>query len=122
MRPSRRDFLRFSLALGGLSSSAEAAEGEPPLVVLQPLGATVPAAELEAVSSAILAFYAVRVTVAEPLQLPKRAFYAKRQRYRAQRLLEFLGGAAAGGGHVMFGLAAVGLLAAKGPCGGFGGL
>jgi archaemetzincin len=117
MRPGRRELLRLPLTLAGLSlvRGAWAAEGEPPLVVLQPLGTTVPAAELAAVSGAIAAFYAVRVTVAEPLQLPRSAFYAKRQRYRAERLLDFLVASGKPGARVMLGLAAVDISTSKAP-------
>jgi archaemetzincin len=88
---------------------------EPPLVVLQPLGSSTPAAELEAVSSAIAAFYAVRVTVATPLGLPKSAFYSKRQRYRAERLLEFLVAEGQRDARVTLGLTAVDISTTKAP-------
>jgi archaemetzincin len=108
--------LTLPLALAGLalSRTVRAAEAGAPLIVLQPLGATLPATELEAVSAAIAAFYAVRVTLAEPLALPRSAFYAKRQRYRAERLLDFL--VAEGNRHarVTLGLTAVDISTTKG--------
>jgi len=117
MPPSRRDFIKLPLALGGLALSANAlaAEAAAPLIVLQPLGATVPPAQLEAVSKAISAFYAVQVTVAAPLELPKSAFYAKRQRYRAERLLDFLVAEGRKDARVMLGLTAVDISTTKAP-------
>ena len=79
----RREVLKLPLALAGLALPGRALAADAPLIVLQPLGASLPPAQLQAVSSAIAAFYAVQVTLAEPLALPKSAFYAKRQRYRA---------------------------------------
>ena len=117
MRPSRRELLRVPLGLLGLALPrlSHAAENAEPLVVLQPLGSTTPAAELEAVSSAIAAFYAVRVTVATPLALPKSAFYPKRQRYRAERLLDFLVAEGQKDARVTLGLTAVDISTSKAP-------
>ncbi len=83
--------------------------------MLQPLGSTIPAAELEAVSTAIAAFYAVRVTLAAPLVLPKSAFYPKRQRYRAERLLDFLVAEGRKDARVTLGLTAVDISTTKAP-------
>jgi archaemetzincin len=120
MLTSRRDFLGLPLALASFSLSSEAwaadraAQDGALRIVLQPLGTTVPEAELAAVSSAIMAFYAVDLTVAAPLPLPKNAFYAKRQRYRAEKLLDYLATAAAPGARVMLGLTAVDISTTKG--------
>src|SRR3954447_13306215 len=67
MRSSRRELLRVPFGLLGAAVPRLGWAGEssePPWVVLQPLGSTAPAAELEAVSTALAAFYAVRITVA----------------------------------------------------------
>ncbi len=113
----RREFLQLSLVLGGLGLSQQAlgAEARAPLVVLQPLGASLPPAQLEAVSAAITAFYAVRVSVAEPLALPKSAYYAKRQRYRAEKLLDFLLAEGRKDAQVTLGLTAVDISTTKAP-------
>ncbi len=118
MRPSRRELLKVPVQLLGLALShsvlaAEAAAG--PLIVLQPLGSTIPAAELEAVSAAIAAFYAVTVTLAEPLALPKSAFYPKRKRYRAERLLDYLVADGRKDARVTLGLTAVDISTTKAP-------
>src|SRR4051812_49389432 len=69
MRASRRQVLKGPLTLAGLAvcrggwageaegpSAAGASERHAPLIVLQPLGATIAAEELAAVSNAIAAF------------------------------------------------------------------
>lgn len=105
------------LGLAGLlaTSGAWAAEATEPLIVLQPLGAATPAEELEAVSRAIAAFYAVRVTVAQALDLPKSAYYAKRQRYRAEKLLDFLVAESNKDARITLGLTAVDISTTKAP-------
>lgn len=113
MRPSRRLFLQLPLALA--PSVAAAAEGETPLITLQPLGKATPAPELAAVAAAISAFYAVKVEVAEPQELPKSAFYGKRQRYRAEKLLDFLVAQGSKQARVVLGLTAVDISTTKAP-------
>ena len=112
---ARREALKWGLA--GLASPGRAwgAAAEAPLIVLQPLGASVPETELAAVSGAISAFFAVRVTVAEPLALPKSAFYAKRGRYRAEKLLDYLVTEGRKDARVMLGLTAVDISTTKAP-------
>jgi archaemetzincin len=116
MRASRRELLKWPLGLACWAAARGAgANEEAPLIVLQPLGATTPAEELAAVSGAIAAFYAVRVKVAAPLELPKRAFYAKRQRYRAEKLLDFLVAEGSKDARVVLGLTAVDISTTKAP-------
>ena len=105
----------LALAYLAAARSAGATAAEAPLIVLQPLGATLPGEELRAVSDAIAAFYAVRVTVAPPLGLPPGAFYAKRQRYRAEKLLDFLVAAGSKDARVVLGLTAVDISTTKAP-------
>ena len=112
----RREVLKWPLALAGLSLARRAWAGaEAPLIVLQPLGPTIPSAQIEAVSSAIAAFYAVKVTLAEPLALPKAAFYPKRQRYRAEKLLDYLVSQGRKDARVTLGLTAVDISTTKAP-------
>jgi archaemetzincin len=119
MRASRRELLKLPLTLACLAATRGAVAGEAsveaPLIVLQPLGATTPTGELTAVSNAIAAFYAVDVTVAAPLELPKNAFYAKRQRYRAEKLLDFLAAEGSKRARVVLGLTAVDISTTKAP-------
>jgi archaemetzincin len=116
---NRRDFLQLPLALGSLALArgAGAADAPTPLIVLVPLGGgdTMSTAQLAAVSTAIAAFYAVEVSVASPLALPKSAFYAKRQRYRAEKLLDYLVNEGRKDARVVLGLTAVDISTTKAP-------
>jgi archaemetzincin len=111
MKLSRRSALQVP-ALLAIPGAALAAEG-PPLIVLQPLGASIPAAELEAVAGAISAFYRVRLETRDPLPLPKSAFYVPRQRYRAEKLLDYLVAHGKPGARVTLGLTAVDISTTK---------
>ena len=111
----RRGALKLGLWGLTLPGGAWGAQADAPLIVLQPLGATVPTAELKAVSDAIAAFYAVKVLVAEPLALPKSAFYAKRGRYRAEKLLDYLVAEGHKDARVTLGLTAVDISTTKAP-------
>jgi archaemetzincin len=115
--PTRRRLLQLPwlLALPASVTSAWAAEAEAPLIVLQPLGPALPAAELAAVSSALAAFYAIRIETREPLPLPKSAFYVPRQRYRAEKLLDYLVEHGKPGARVTLGLTAVDISTTKAP-------
>ncbi len=117
MPVSRRQLLKASFGLGSLAlgGRARAADERLPLVVLQPLGLSLPAAELDAVAAALDAFYAVELRRTSPLPLPARAFYAKRGRYRAEKLLEFLVGGGDRQARVVLGLTAVDISTTKAP-------
>ncbi|HVY30704.1 MAG TPA: zinc-dependent metalloprotease family protein [Polyangiaceae bacterium] len=115
MRTSRRELLRWAAGLaGGLATRGAWAENPAPLIVLQPLGAAMPGAEIAAVSEALTAFYRVRLQVADTVALPKSAFYPQRQRYRAERLLDFLAGMSSPGTKIVLGLTAVDISTTKG--------
>jgi archaemetzincin len=113
MLTNRRQLLKLPLLLG-LPSQLLAA-GAPPLIVLQPLGSALPAAELDAVARALAAFYAVRLETREPLALPKSAFYAPRQRHRAEKLLDYLVYHGKAEARVTLGLTAVDISTTKAP-------
>lgn len=118
MGPSSVRFPRRALLLGAVSLARPApAEARPaePLIVLQPLGVALPEAELLAVSTALTAFYAIRLSVAATLDLPKSAFYAKRKRYRAEKILDYLVQKAPAGARVVLGLTAVDISTTKAP-------
>lgn len=113
MLVGRRGFLGLpALAFAPAIASASA---QPPLIVLQPLGARIPAAELEAVSSALTAFYAVRVETRAPLGLPERAYYPVRKRYRAEKLLDYLVEQGSAEARVILGLTSVDISTTKPP-------
>lgn len=115
MRTSRRELCRWAAAIvSGSSARVAWAEAEAPLIVLQPLGSELPAAQLAAVSEALTAFYRVRLKVADTAPLPKAAFYATRQRYRAERLLDYLAAMSSPATKVVLGLTAVDISTTKG--------
>jgi archaemetzincin len=115
MRTTRRELCQWAAAVvGGLATRSAWAENAALLIVLQPLGTTIPAAEIAAVSEALTAFYQVRLEVADPVALPKTAFYPQRQRYRAERLLDFLAGMSSPGTKVALGLTSVDISTTKG--------
>jgi archaemetzincin len=97
-----------------LASVAHAAEPAP-LVVLQPLGPGLSAAQLRAVTEALGAFYAVRLETRPSVELPRSAFYPKRSRYRAERLLDFLVERGSPEARVTLGLTAVDISTTKAP-------
>jgi len=114
MSTSRREVFHWALAALVSTSARTASAAEPPLIVLQPLGPALEPAHLSAVSQAISSFYRVTLRVAEPLALPKSAFYPKRSRYRAERLLDFLVAQAAMDARITLGLTAVDISTTKG--------
>lgn len=62
-----------------------------PSIAIQPLG-KVSTGDIAFVKEGIEALYAVTVEVLPEKPLPKNAYYASRQRYRADKLLDFLTG------------------------------
>jgi archaemetzincin len=107
---------RHVLALPLMSAwSTQARAADRPLIVLQPLGGAVPELELRAVSAAVEAFFAVRIELAPPLALPASAFYAKRRRYRAEKLLDYLVQHGRNEARVTLGLASVDISTTKPP-------
>jgi archaemetzincin len=92
--PARRDVvagLCALLASSGLEATALADSGPQSRghVAIVPLGA-VSALEVAIVERALLTFYALAVSAVERRALPRAAYYPKRGRYRAERLLEDL--------------------------------
>jgi archaemetzincin len=75
-----------SLALLCLLSSVASAE----ILYLQPLGKELPDADVEAVRKGIVEFYGLEVRVLSRVPLPPAAWYPQRQRWRAEKILEFL--------------------------------
>lgn len=110
---SRRDLLLSPL---GLALARSAAAAEPAArIVLQPLGRQLPEPQLQAVAAALDAFYAVRLELRAARELPRSAFYAKRSRYRAERLLDFLVESGSPEARVTLGLTSVDISTTKPP-------
>jgi archaemetzincin len=113
---SRRRALQLSVlaASHALLSRGSAWGADAPLIVVQPLGHRSGAADVDAVVTAVRAFFRVRVLAAEPMALPRSAYYPPRRRYRAERLLDTLVERAPGDARVMLGLTAVDISTTKG--------
>jgi archaemetzincin len=84
----RRQFFKLASALALAEHAARAASA--PLIYLAPLGDGLANEDFDFVERALVAFYAVEVRRLAREALPKSAYYAKRKRYRAERLLSFL--------------------------------
>jgi archaemetzincin len=83
-------------------------------VVVQPLGAELPDADLDFVRRSLTAFYAVEIALLERIGLPQMAFYPPRQRYRAEKLLRVLGARRPPGAARIVGVTAVDISTTKG--------
>ena len=127
-RPTRRRALHAGLgvAVAAMASRwrarralAVAAAGEPParalVLYVQPLGAALPAADVALVREALVALVGLDVRVMAPVPLPAQAYYPARRRYRADRLLPFLGARLPADGARILGLTAVDISTTKGP-------
>ena len=88
---------------------------ELPKIYVQPLGALLPAADSDLVRRALLAFYRVDLAVLPSTALPRAAFYAKRRRYRAEKLLDFLEARRPRDGKRILGLTGVDISTTKPP-------
>ena len=82
-----RIILLLSVLLSFAISPADAADELK--IALQPLG-KVPADVVEKVRAQLSEIYAVHVEVLPPKELPASAFYRPRERYRAEKLLDWL--------------------------------
>src|SRR5262245_56734964 len=88
--------------------------GEGRVVYVQPLGKALPDADVDMVVKGLRAFYAVDVKQLPHVDLPKTAFYAKRGRYRAEKLLDFLKPRLPSDGYRILGLTSVDISTTKG--------
>jgi len=114
-RSTRRRFLTLlaTLALGARTTLVRAAE-ENRIIYVQPLGKALPDADVTMVKEALKAFYEVEVKVLPRVALPKSAYYPKRARYRAEKLLEFLKPRMPADGFRILGLTGVDISTTKG--------
>lgn len=87
--PSRRQLLALT-ALAALSALSSRAIADQRIIYVQPLGKALPDADVQKVMSSLKAFYEIQVKLLPRTDLPKSAYYAKRARYRAEKLLAFL--------------------------------
>ena len=119
MQCSRRTFLAWcgvaSLAtLPGARAAEAAVSASAMTLAIVPLGKDLPDETIEFVRSCLAAFYDFRIVVLQRQRLPKVAYYPQRQRYRADRLLDYLESAAAIDADRVVGLTAVDISTTKG--------
>jgi archaemetzincin len=110
---------RRFLALAGLGSTVlwlppARATNDARIIYVQALGKALPDADVSMVMRALRAFYAVEVKTLARVELPKSAYYPKRARYRAEKLLGFLKPRLPGDGHRILGLTGVDISTTKG--------
>lgn len=84
------------------------------LIVIQPLGARIPAQDIVLVRQALLTFYGLPVTVLPRKPLPRASYYPPRRRWRAEKLLDFLQTTAPRGSFRVLGLTASDISTSKG--------
>ncbi|MEZ4231157.1 MAG: matrixin family metalloprotease [Polyangiaceae bacterium] len=87
---SRRRALSSLLAVGAALSGVPAIAASKRKFYLQPLGAGLKQADVEFVKKSLLAFYDFDLELLPEVPLPRAAYYAPRNRYRAEKLLKFL--------------------------------
>jgi archaemetzincin len=114
----RRRFLAMAVLAKATFVRPATAESPPPgdkrRIYVQPIGASFEDEELAFIESALLAFYDVSLERLAQVSLPRSAFYPPRQRYRAERLLDFLAPKLPPGGHRILGLTSVDISTTKG--------
>jgi archaemetzincin len=85
-----------------------------PIIYVLPLGAELPAADVEAARAALVAFYAADVRVLPRAPLPAASWTAARRRWRAEKLLVFLREQMPAGGSRILGLTSADISTTKG--------
>lgn len=83
-------------------------------MVIQPLGKKLSNKDVAEVVRALKTFYGYRVKVLKRRKLPRHAYYRPRRRYRAEKLLTYLGRVAPRTAHRVLGLTAVDISTTKG--------
>lgn len=114
---SRRHWLA---GLGAVATSSWLGVGRaedddaPRAIYLQALGKELPKASVDLVRAALTAFYDFPIKELAVVALPKNAWYPKRQRYRAEKLLGFLKPRLPKDGQRILGLTGVDISTTKG--------
>jgi archaemetzincin len=112
-----RRFL-YAGTLGGSRAPREGlAQAKPALahtIYLQPLGDELPAEDVTLVKRALEALIGLAIKVLPRVDLPARAWYAARRRYRADKLLDFLDTRLPGDGTRILGLTGTDISTTKG--------
>lgn len=104
----------LSLAASPAAPPAEAGVHLPGPLYIQPMGSCArPDRATERVVTALKELYAIDVRLLPCVELPERAYYPPRRRYRAERLLDFLRKRMPEGGWRILGLTAVDISTTK---------
>ena len=106
---------RQLLMLAALLAAPRARAADPRILYIQPLGSALPEVDVAFVKRSLLAFYALEVRLLERTELPKSAYYRKRARYRAEKLLDFLKKRAPSDAYRVLGLTGVDISTTKPP-------
>ncbi|MCB9554858.1 MAG: matrixin family metalloprotease [Deltaproteobacteria bacterium] len=104
----------IALILGLLANLPAAAVAAQPTIYIQPLGENLPARAAGDVRQAISAFYRVEVRLLEAIKLPAAAYYPRRRRFRAEKLLVALRQRLPADGTLILGLTAADISTTKG--------
>lgn len=110
MRCWKLSIVTLSLCLCATLAEASA----PKVIAVQPLGRSLPAADVALVKRALEAFTAMEVRVLPRVPLPRAAYYPPRRRYRAEKLLDFLVARAPKDAYRVLGLTGVDISTTKG--------
>jgi len=110
---NRRQFFVVTLALWETLRSARAASFAKSIYI-QPLGDALPDEDVALVVLALRELYGMDVRLLPRVPLPQSAYFASRRRYRAERLLDFLGPRLPSDGERILGLTAVDISTTKG--------
>jgi archaemetzincin len=102
----------WSLALS--TASADTPDKNKRYLYIQPLGKELPDRDVAAVKEALTRFYGLDVKLLPRADLPKRAYYKPRRRYRAEKLLTFIAKRLPKDGYRVLGLTGVDISTTKG--------
>ena len=100
--------------LVGVPAAPEAAPAKRRVLYIQPLGKALPAADVALVKRALIAFTGMEIKMLRRVPLPRAAYYRKRRRYRAEKLLTFLERRRPADGFRILGLTAADISTTKG--------
>ncbi len=110
---NRRQFLSFTLAILAAQHAAHGSLGAK-AIYIQPLGDALPDEDVTLVVLALRELYGMDVRLLSRIPLPPTAYYPSRRRYRAERLVDFLGPRLPSDGERILGLTAADISTTKG--------
>ena len=114
MRLRHLILLAGALLLPALAHADPAPGAARTVIYIQPLGEELPAKDVQYTVDALRTFYGLPVKLLERVDLPGKAFYKPRRRYRAEKLLTFLQARLPGDGIRIMGLTGVDISTTKG--------